>query len=154
MTSLPVGEPTIKTMQEQIAALRREIRSLQRISQEEVSTLPQEDRVIYSHPGEPEQGKSSPPYRYQRSSGYLTSVSISADTPGEETVVRVFTKAIGKTSQKDLATVTLDKDDDYTISDDLMGEVEDLDRVFVVMDQVGAGIADVTVTLVFMESVE
>lgn len=155
MPTMPPDAPTMKSMQEQINALKREVRALQRKAQEEPVQQPREDRIVYSHKSAPSVGTVSPPYRYRRSSGYLTSVEVSAGVPGtSETTVRVYRQAIGSKKQKNLATVTLVEDDDYEIADDLMAGLDDLDRVFVVADKVGDAVEDLTITLTFMESVE
>lgn len=154
MPTMPAGEPTMESLQQQIAALRRDLRTLQRKLQDEPVQPPKEDRIVYSHGSAPEEGKAGPPYRYRRPSGYLTSVEVSVGTPGStQTTLRVFKKPLGSNTAKDLATVVLAKDDDYEMADDLMSPVEELDRVFVIADEVGTGMEDVTITLVFLESV-
>jgi hypothetical protein len=154
MAQLPAADPTVRSIPEQIADLRRELADLRRRVVLEPKIDPQIDSIHYSHPSGPAEGTPSPPYTYRRASGYLTSVQISAGDPGNApTTFRVYKKEPGKSATIDLATVEMAEDDSYEMVDDLMEEVEEMDRVFVVCDELGSGLSDVTIVLTFTESV-
>lgn len=174
MTQMPVGDPTMQNMQQQIADLRKEIEDLRRQVSPEANRKPDIDTTVFSHPGAPLEGTISPPYIYHKPRGYLTRAVITAYLAGAtETVVYVLRKsgATGGPSNDEyerIATLTLDANDKVNVMDDLMPEVEDLDMIVLQIGDapaetpdgdsvgggVGVGMSDLTVTLTFAESVE
>lgn len=151
---MPTGDASAKdSVQRQIADLRKELEALRRQVPDEGYRHPKKDRAIFSHAAVPTLNAVSPPYVYFRPRGYLTRVVLASTSAGTTGTTVVVQRRSGN-NYVALATVTLNANDEYTVEDDFMSEVEDLDRIFVVATQVGAGMTDLTVTVTFMESVE
>lgn len=150
---MPTGDPKIMPIPAQIAALRKEIADLRRQGPSEASRPPEKDSVVFSHPGRPMLAMPSPPYVYNRARGYLTRVVLAAREPGSGKTTVIIRKRSDE-GWMVLAEVSLDSGDEYTVEDDFMSEVEDLDRITVDTTALGDGLLDLAVTVTFMESVE
>lgn len=106
----------------------------------------------------------SPPYIYQRPSGYLTRVVAGMTyRSGQSLTILVARSGVDdRDGEGDLlATITLSQWDKFTVEDDLMEEVSDLDHIIVTAypdptarHGESAPPGDLTVTLTFVEAVD
>lgn len=153
MSQMPLKDPTLQGLPQQFAALQKEIADLRRQVSPEGYRKPEEDQAIFSHPGAPMLNTHSPPWTYHRPRGYLTRVVVAVGDAGADDSMFLIQRRTNGNLQT-LATLVLAAGDEYTVDDDLMAEVEDLDRIVVQSAVLGSGLLDVTITVSFMESVE